>query len=226
MKNEFFEGVSVRYEHIVEALDFPRHDKINAIAQAFEKSQTVIIHAASGQGKSALAYRYLHEHFAENCRFSIELIEGPRHALQIATALDGHASVLKVPIIIYVDIRPNDTSWPILVYRLSRNPYLKILVTIREEDFKRAALTIHELDYQDIDLEFNKEEAFLIYDRAKKSHAITDFLDFNEVWNKFGRKGPLLEFVFLLTKTKSLENRLKGQVQRIRREVREKKIIL
>jgi GTPase SAR1 family protein len=119
-------------------LDFPRHDKINAIAQAFEKSQTVIIHAASGQGKSALAYRYLHEHFAENYRFSIELIEGPHHAFQIATALDGldgHASVLKVPIIIYVDIRPNDTSWPILVYRLSRNPYLKILVTIREEEF-------------------------------------------------------------------------------------------
>jgi hypothetical protein len=49
-------------------------------------------------------------------------------------------------------------------------------------------------------------------------------LDFNEVLNKFGRKGPLLEFVFLLTKTKSLENRLKGQVQRIRREVREKKL--
>lgn len=224
LRGEFYEGVSARYEHIVAGLDFKRHDKLADIGRAFEKNGIAIIHAASGQGKSALVWRYLHDHFPDNWRFSVELVEDRRHALRIAAALNGHASALKAPMMVYIDVRPNDTAWPDLVLRLSRNPYLKILVTIREEDFKRADLPVYELDFGDIDLEFDKEEARSIFERAGEQNAVSGFLDFDAAWSAFGGKGPLLEFVFLLTQTTSLEDRLKGQIQRIRREVRENQI--
>lgn len=222
LREEFYQGVSARFEHIAAGLDFIRPDKLYAIARAFDSHSIVILHAASGQGKTALAYRYLHDNFPESWRFSIELIEGRQHALRIATALNGHASALKVPAIVYIDVRPNDTAWPELAAQLSRNPYLKLLVTIREEDLKRADLAIYELDYGDVDLAFNETEARWIYNRAVEKKASQRFLDFDAAWAEFGGKGPLMEFVFLLTQTTRLETRLRGQVQRIRREAREK----
>ena len=222
LREEFYQGVSARFEHIAAGLDFIRPDKLDAIARAFDRHSIVILHAASGQGKTALAYRYLHDHFPESWRFAIELIDGRQHALRIATALNGHASALKVPAIVYIDVRPNDTAWPELAAQLSMNPYLKILVTIREEDLKRADLAIYELDYGDVDLLFNETEARWIYNRAVEKKASQRFLDFDAAWAEFGGKGPLMEFVFLLTQTTRLETRLRGQVQRIRREAREK----
>ena len=54
LREEFFAGVSARYEHILAGLDFRRDGKLEEISQAFDHSKIVIVHAASGQGKTAL----------------------------------------------------------------------------------------------------------------------------------------------------------------------------
>lgn len=220
LREEFYAGVATRYEHILAKLDFRREGKLAEITDKFGSKSVVIIHGASGQGKTALALRYLHETYPDTCRFAIELIENRQHALKIATALAGYATALQVPMAIYIDVSPHDTAWPELVKRLARFPQFRILVTIREEDFRRANIPGAEFDYKAVELVFDEAEARLIYDRALASGQAVDFLDFDEAWDKFGGEGPLMEFVYLLTQTTTLRERLQGQVQRIRDEVR------
>ncbi len=224
LQKEFFEGGFTRYEHILAGLDFYREQKLAAIKAGFQSSNVVIVHAASGQGKTTLAYRYLHDRFPNNWRFAIQRIESIQRALHVANALNGHANAVQVPMAIFVDVNPRDTAWPELIKQLARHPYLQVLVTIREEDFRRADVSGVEFGFIDVDLKFDGQEAQLIFERAKTALSQTSFLDFEDAWDAFGGSGPLLEFVYLLTQTTTLRQRLESQVNRIRDEVREKNL--
>ena len=220
LQKEFYEGGFTRFEHILAGLDFYREEKVSAIKQGFQKRNVVIVHAASGQGKTALCYRYLQNWLPNNFRFAIRRIEGMQHALQIANALLGHANAIQAPMAIYVDVHPRDQAWPVLVEQLARHPYAQVLVAIREEDFNRADIAGAPFDFADVDLAFTEQEARLLFERAQASSKHIGFLDFESAWDAFNGSGPLLEFVYLLTQTTTLRQRLESQVNRIRDEVR------
>lgn len=221
LQMEFYAGVSTRYEHILSNLDFIRSEKLSEIHQAFDESNVVVIHAASGQGKTTLAYRYLHDYFPEKWRFHVQLVENRQHALRIAVALSGYANAAQTPMAIFLDVSSRDTEWPELLRQLAKHPYLQLLVTIREEDFRRANIS-SSINYIPIDLAFSKNEAELIYDRAIDSGCKITQLNFEETWDAFGGEGPLLEYVYFLTQTQTLHQRLREQVDRIQQEVRDK----
>lgn len=220
LQAEFYAGVQTRYEHILADLDFRRDAKLTQIADAFLNHRVVIVHAASGQGKNTLAYRYLQDAFPSHWRFAIHLIEDRRHALSIARALAGHAAAMQAPMAVYIDVSHRDLAWTDLVKQLQRYPELQVLVTIREEDFRRANVSGAEFDFTPVELSFDEEEARLIFERAVAIGASTAFLDFAEAWDRFGGQGPLMEFVYLLTQTVTLEERLREQVNRLRDRVR------
>ena len=220
LRDEFYAGVRARYEHILADLDFPREHKIVEIHQAFRENNVVILHAASGQGKSTLAYRYLHDIYSDKWRFSVERVQDVEHALSIALALSGFASAVEVPIAVYLDVNPRDTEWPELVRQLADQPFLEILVTIREEDYRRANISGADFNFVEVGLDFDRSEAELIYERARSTSDRWDFLDFDAAWDAFEGEGPLMEFVYLLTQTETLQQRLESQVQRIEEEVR------
>jgi len=223
LHEEFFAGASVRYEHILANLDFLRSEKIYTILKGFTKSNVVIIHGASGQGKSALAYRYLYEFYSAQSRFQIQLVENRQHALSTATALSGHASALRLPMVVYLDVSPRDQDWFELVDQLNNHQFIRVLVTIREEDFRRTNIPSH-IPFENVFLEFTEREARQIYDRARDSDIKLTHLTFEESWGEFGEEGPLLEYVYFLTQTTTLRQRLEEQAQRIQEEVREKKL--
>lgn len=223
LQREFFAGASARYEHILANLDFLRSEKISSIVEAFIKSNIVVIHGASGQGKSTLAYRYLHEHYSSFSRFQIQLIENRQHALSTATALSGYSNAVKIPIVIYLDASPRDQDWFELADQLSNQPFIRLLITIREEDFRRTNIPSH-IPFEDVFLEFKEEEARQIYERAQFSGYKLNHLTFKESWGEFGGEGPLLEYVYFLTQTMTLRQRLEEQTRRIQNEVREKKL--
>ncbi len=226
LRTEFFAGISARYAHIEADLDFRRDDKLTAIAEGFRKHNVVIVHGASGQGKTALAYRYLHDYYPATWRYEIVLVENPTHALRITSALNAQAAALEVSIAVYVDVRPNDTNWAELIYQLTRHPYIKVLATVREEDFRRTSLPTYRLEYADVALQFNESEAKLIYDRAVESNRIVQaqFLNFEASWESFNGAGPLLEYVYLLTQTVTLQDRLQEQLVNISSEVEGKEV--
>jgi hypothetical protein len=105
LTDEFYRGISTHYDHILADLDIVRPTKLEEVAEAFESTRVVIVHGASGQGKTTLALRYLREHFPNHWRFQVKLIENKQHALSIAAALVGHADAIDVPIAVYADFR-------------------------------------------------------------------------------------------------------------------------
>lgn len=223
LEYEFYQGIGTQYRHILSGLDVLRQDKLLAIDSALNQKRVAVIHGASGQGKSTLAYRYLHDFFPEQWRFEIRLVENRQHALQIARALAGHANAINVPMIVYIDVSPRDVGWPDLVKELSILKNIYVLVTIREEDFRREYISRSEFDFEAIELTFNETEAVEVFNSLTAIQRSRHFLSFDEAWKRFGSKGPLLEFVYLVTQNEALQDRLRSQITRLQDLVREGK---
>ena len=221
LREEFYQGIAAQYSHILAGLDVPRPQKLQEIAEKFTEKRVVIIHAASGQGKTTLAYRYLHDFFPDKWRFQVQLTESRIHALRIARALMGHVDAINIPIVVYIDVSSSDVGWPELVKQLSFHQNIHVLVTIREEDWRRASISGTEIQFSSVDLSFEDTEAQEIYQSLREKHVPVALLSFQEAWRRFGRDGPLMEFVYLVTSGNSLRERLSQQVRHLEDEVRE-----
>jgi hypothetical protein len=215
LSNEFQSGTAARYEHILANLDVSRPGKMEEIRKAFLTSRVVIVHGASGQGKSTVAHRYLKEFFPEFWRFRVKLIQDRRHAKDIATVLASQARFINVRMAVYLDVSPSDTSWADLVRELQSRPEIHILVTIREEDFRRANVSGTEFEFTAIELGLDIDEARELFEPLRRSASTQRFIDFEDAWNAFGSGGPLLEFAYLVTQGESLRDRLRQQVRRL-----------
>jgi hypothetical protein len=220
LSHEFYRGISARYEHILAAVDQPRLSKLKVISQKFREYRVVIVHGASGQGKTTLACRYLHDCVPEHRRFQIQVIEGRKHAVNMANALIAQATENDSPITVYVDVSPNDVGWEELVKQLSQHRTIQTLVTIREEDFRRASISGTELQFAVMELTFDRSEAEEVYHFLVGKERPVHILDFDDAWNRFGGEGPLMEFVYLVTQGDSLREKLSQQIRYIEDEIR------
>lgn len=225
LADEFYEGISARYEHIFAGVDVKRPEKLASIEAAYQKHNVVIIHGASGQGKSTLAYRYIHDFYPNNWRFQVRGIQSRKHAFSITTALLGHINAIGLPTIVYLDVTPSETDWTDLVRELASHRLIRVLVTIREEDFRRASISHDEFQYSTLELMFDEQEANAIYVSLQAVKQSENFISFVDAWSRFGEQGPLLEFVYLVTQGESLRSKLERQISRLRDEVRTQKLM-
>jgi len=136
-----------------------RAGPLKTIAKAFERHRVLIVHGASGQGKSALAYRYLHDYVPDGWRFQVLTVTDRRHALSITRALIGHLNQFEAPVHVYLDVTFRDRDWPVLVQMLAEHPLARILVTIREEDWRRASISVADVPFADFELVFDYTDA-------------------------------------------------------------------
>lgn len=216
LANEFYQGVSTRYEHIVEGFDIIRNKKISELKRLFQNSNIVLIQGASGQGKSTLAYRYLHSYIPANHSFRIQQNFSISQISKIQAALKVLVKEYDLPITILVDVPPNDFErWTQLIKSLIEIDNLKLLVTIRAEDYNRSENLGEFTKIGDLLLDFSKPEAQDIYNAISKIKPDFKFTRFEESWINFGEAGSLLEFVYLITQGESLEIRLKNQIKKI-----------
>lgn len=225
LEKEFYQGISARFSHIQANLDTIRQDYLIEIENHFKKSQTVIVHGASGQGKTSLAYRYLYQYVPETWRIQINFIENRTHAENIALAIADHLAVFSATLYLYIDVTPRDSDWTALVKALLEKPNIKILVTIREEDLARQNISNDQLGFPAlVQLKFSQGEAKNIYLNMQAKSVANPYPSFEQAWLGFGGSGSLLEYIFFLTQTESLKERLRFQVKRLRAEVREGKL--
>lgn len=217
-KEGFYYGVSAKFEHILANLDVHRQDKLEAINEAFETNNIVFIHGASGQGKSTLAYRYINDFTINSTSYELKISQGINEVYQTINSLDALSSGLDFPILLYIDIKPQDIYWNEILKELYGRKNLRFLITIRQEDWNKTTLG-SEFKFSDIDLSFDKSEAKVIYDSLTKFKEDLKFIDFEESWNTFDNGGLLLEYVYLINQGDSLESRLKGQIRRIQEKV-------
>jgi hypothetical protein len=217
LKFDFYRGVAARYDHILADVDVARPEKIELITAAFAERNTVILHSASGQGKSTLAFRYIHQELSEAWRYQVRMVDGRSEALVIAAALEGYASALGEPVVVFIDVTPRDVGWPELIEQLALNRLIRVIVAIREEDWRQAKFVDTDA-FREVELSFDQVEAEQIYSSLVGSDLPKTLLDFEDAWNKFGQSGPLLEFVYLITQGGLLRDRLSGQVAKLKRD--------
>jgi hypothetical protein len=217
LREEYYSGSLTSYAHIQAELDIIRQDKLAAIEAKFAQAPVVVVHGASGQGKTTLAYRYLHEHFPVYCRYQVRRVEHVAHALQIVTAITNHVHVLNLPIAFYLDVTPGDTAWTEVARQLVSEPNVRLLVTIREEDWRLASLPNEVFPH--VFLGLTVDEARSIYDALTIRTPSIHFLTFEDAWAAFGEAGPLMEFIHLLTQGTTLRHRLTQQIQRLEEEI-------
>lgn len=218
LKNEFYAGVNARYEHILNDLDVIRENALEEVKISFSKSNVVIIHGASGQGKSTLVYRYAKNASPDTLTYEVSI---QNDYIQTAQAIQSIISITKglnAPVLFIINTIPNSVEWIKVVREFSSVSNIKFLISIREEDWIKAISAGVEFLHTDMELLFDKDEAKEIYKRLNEK--ITDYkhTDFEEAWIHFGEKGPLLEFVYTITQGNTLETRLKAQVNNLIKE--------
>ena len=216
---EYRQGIQARWEHIVAGADCGRIERLQEIHREMQRQPVVIVRGASGQGKSTLGWRYLFDFCAEGVRFHISLVNGREHAMKIANALGEHVRRLNLRAVAYLDVSPSDTGWSELIRELVASG-LKVLITVREEDFRRANIAVGDFAYSEVVLDrVTKEEAERIFSALQPSRAV-DALDFEHAWTRFATEegGPLLEFTHLVSEGESLESRIASQIRRIQDE--------
>ena len=185
-------------------------------------SNVVIVHGAPGQGKSTLAFRYLHEYTPNVWRFFVRSLEDRKHIRRVANALSGHAKATDLPCIAYIDVSPSDQDWPRLVRELSHLSKFNVLVTIREEDWRRATGYRAHFESEELELSFDREEAENLYGQLKEH--TPHYLSFDDAWEGFGGTGPLLEFVYFLTQKETLKSRIENQIRKLQDRVCDRKL--
>jgi len=218
LKNEFEQGVSVHPAHIRNSLDFHRTVWLNKIAETMGKDKTVIVKGVSGQGKSALCYRYLIDHYPEQLVFCVRRVESSRQAENLAIALKGIAKHSN-SMVVYIDVNPGEQQWVVLIQELqARGVSVPVLVSIREEDFKMTRVDGSCVNFELIELNLTKQEAETIFAVFTTKSPHPQFRSFEEAWTRFGTDGPFIEFAYLLTNNQTLRHRLQAQIENLLRE--------
>lgn len=219
LKDQFFRGGRVEFRHILAGVDVVRDVPLTTLHGAFDKSNVVIVHAASGQGKTTLALRYLKEFAPAAFRLQLKTADDLRHARRMALAIRDQTAAIGAPTIVFVDVRPGDSHWTELVRELASQPLIRVLVTIREEDWQRTGSSLDVL-FAECDLTFEEQVAREIYHSLREQGLAKDHLDFEEAWSQFGPRKSVLEFVYFVTQAETLTRRIKSQVHAFQDEVR------
>lgn len=218
LKSEFFQGISARYEHVLMGLDVARPHFIEEISNAFQASDIIIIHGASGQGKSTLAYRYACSFAPSSLLYELLIQNNPVEACKAVIAIASMVKNLKTPMLLVIHVTPGTVEWLKLVREFANNELVKILVTIRQDDWFRAIAAGIDFKHESIELQLLEKEAANIYANIDKETPIRHYADFEEAWIKLGSGVPLLEFIYSLVQGDSLKNKLKQQVLQISNE--------
>jgi hypothetical protein len=216
---DYRNGVQAKWEHILAGADCVRGERLAEIHRNLTTAPIVIVRGASGQGKSTLGWRYMHDFGAEGLRFHVSRVESRTHASKIANALGDHVRKLKLGAVVYVDVSPSDVGWSELLSELAAAG-LKVLAAVREEDFRRANLSIGDFHYSEVALDrLTREEAAPIFAELHQPQS-GGVLDFDEAWSRFSTTegGPLLEFTHLVTQGELLHSRINSQVVRLQND--------
>lgn len=217
LQQEYREGIAAQPVHIRNGLDVRRIEWINLIEEKFEESSIVVIRGASGQGKSSLAYRYLLEHFDKGQILCVPKITSESSIWEIVRFLKKELEDFEY--IIYYDVQPGDEYWGTFLSTFST--YLSnvsLLVTVREDDYNLNKASHGSVRYQEVSLELNEDEARDIYSRYNQHK----FRSFDDLWNNFGNGGPLLEFIYLLNHSVTLEEKINDQITHISTDIEER----
>ncbi|MCB0575001.1 MAG: hypothetical protein KDC61_10605 [Saprospiraceae bacterium] len=230
LKSSFFEGKPARPHHIAANLPVNRPHWHQEITNSIKDFDVTVIKAASGQGKSTLAWKAAQQMLNLAGYFIFQLQELRREGIQdVIRFLESRLKCGYVPLIVIDGLNEQVRDWSDLAARAQKLRGVKFLVTSREEDWFRYGTNIARLNLKPINIDLSEEEAQQIFHLFQKGgHLHPDINTWQPAWEKVKQQRLLLEYVFLLTQGKMIAERLGEQIAQFRhdRDEAAKKAIL
>lgn len=208
---DFFEGKETRPGHIAADADVRRPMWLERIDRAINFSNICILRSSSGQGKSALLYRYAYEQWPTENTFILRVAESPEH-IELACNYLRFRADLGLSVLLLIDnVGWRTRLWPSIARECAALG-VRVLVTVRNEDwhrFAREGLTSYEILEPTLDLD-EAREIFKAFQSEGRVHASVDSPEW--AYERIGEPHLLMEYVYLLTHGRMLEERLRDQV--------------
>ncbi len=209
---DFFDGKGTRPGHIAAGVDIKRTIWLKRIDKAINSSKICILRSSSGQGKSALLYRYAFEQWPANNTFILRVAELPEHVELIRNYLRFRAK-LGLPILLLID----NTGWRTRLWSFVAQECaalgVRVLVTIRNEDWHRFALESL-TSYETLEPALNLDEARQIFKVFQSEGRLHKSIKSSEwAYEKIGEPHLLIEYIYFLTHGRMLEERLRDQIK-------------
>jgi len=209
---DFYDGKGTRPGHIAANVDIRRIGWLEKIDNAIHSSKICVLRSSSGQGKSALLYRYAYEKWPAENTFILRAVESLDQVELIRNYLRFRAN-LGVPILLLIDNAGWKTRfWPLIAQECAALD-IRVLISIRSEDWHRFALeslTNYEILTPTLDLN-EAREIFNSFGSEKKIHELVKSPEW--AYEKTGEPHLLIEYVYLITHGQMLEERLRDQLK-------------
>lgn len=212
LERNYLQGSSATYYDVLSNIPVLRSDYIRRIADRLRQHQILVVHGASGEGKSTLAYQYIHEVYGDQISYEVNNVNSS-NINSILASLTLLAKSRDLPILVYLDNKPADTCWTLLISRLQSFKNLKLLVTLRDSDWNMSKdLLKASADINDMKLSLTEDNAREIFE-GLQTKATLHYGSFNEVWRAYGEGDSLLEYTYLLTQGESLKAKIASQIK-------------
>lgn len=209
---DFFEGKGTRPGHIVAGVDIKQPTWLEKIDIALNTSKVCVLRASSGQGKSTLLYQYAYEKCSPENMFILRVAQLPEHVELVRNYLQFRAR-LGLPVLLLIDNAGWQTQlWPSVAQECAALG-VRVLVTVRDEDWQRFAkesLTSYEILEPTLDLE-EARQIFKLLQTQGRVHTSVDSPEW--AYERIGESHLLMEYVYLLTQGRMLEERLRDQIK-------------
>lgn len=230
--SDFVDGRGTRPSHIASELDVERPQWIKCIDEVLSVTRLCIIRAPSGQGKSALAFRFARDQWEPEATFLLKACSTPEDAAQISAYLRARAD-LGLPTSLIIDGADwRLQHWP-TVAAAARDRGIPVLVTVRVEDWHRFAAgsavdlgASPDADVDDdnpigpltdaaiVEPRLDLDEARALFWRLRDHGRIHEAVRSPEdAYEQIGEPALLMEYVYLLTHGELLRHRLRGQIR-------------
>ena len=209
-ETSYYQGVSAKEIHIAKNYDVVREEKLQQLYEKLKDNNLVFITGISGSGKSSLAYRFL-KICDTPLRYEIKYLN-QNNISQIIATIKDISKGLKSEAFVYLDVQPYDISWVQLINEIENTPYVKCIVTIRQDDWNRCFNKVNtNLHYSTLAVDLTEFEAKDIFDHLCE-RGLCRFEIFEDAWNECGHPQTLLEYVYFLTQGVSLRARISEQI--------------
>jgi hypothetical protein len=211
--SDYYEGKNARPGHITAALDAPRPQWQQEIAEKLERVSACIIKASSGQGKSTLLYRYAFDHFIPD---TIYRINGCASEDQVGQIIDylTQRLLLGLPLLVLVDNLSFSTRlWHRIAAELAGQP-IHFLIAAREEDWYRYGQGMSGFTWDTVEPRLSVQEAQAIFHYFQQHEKIAPNVPSAEwAYEHVADKKLLIEFVYLVTHGQMLAERILDQIK-------------
>lgn len=215
----YFDGKSAQPIHITLGLPVERKEWQIQIIESIKEFDITVVKSSSGQGKSTLAWQVAYD--LEKNGFSIYQLnycDGLEKIEELFDFIETRIKIGLIPLVVIDGLDQRVKEWNKLAERLSSLP-VKIIVTTREEDWYRYGIDISKVQLKVINIKLLEQEAKNIFTQLRKRGKLhVNIQNWQSVWEQIAFKGLLIEYVYMLTHGKMIQERLEEQIKQLNQE--------